>query len=93
MEDICYLKSGSIDQTYRDEADQLKKHKQNPYENELGSRTLLIKLRNGRIMSQTYREGIEGWLEGVPGLYKGLIDRISASRMIENLKKYKKYQI
>ena len=28
-----------------------------------------IKLRQGRIMSQTYREGIEGWLEGVPGLY------------------------
>ena len=58
---MCYLKSGNIDQTYRDEtdqlkqldqtyrdeADQLKPHKQNPYENELGSRTFLIKLRNG----------------------------------------------
>ena len=76
---MCYLKSGNIHQTYRDKTDQLKQHKQNPYENELGSWTFLIKLRNGRIMCQTCREGIEGWLEGVPGLYKGLTDRNSAS--------------
>ena len=83
MEVMCYLKSGNIDQTYRDKTDQLKKHKQNPYENELGSRTFLIKLRYG-FMCQTYREGIEGWLEGVPGLYKGLRERNSASGMTEN---------
>ena len=79
MEVMCYLKSGNIDQTYRDKTDQLKKHKQNPYENKVGPPTLQIKLRYGWIMCQTYRGGIEGWLESVPGLYKGLIDRNSAS--------------
>ena len=44
---MCYLKSGNIDQTYRDKADQFKKHKQNPYENEVGPPDLQIKLRYG----------------------------------------------
>ena len=47
MEVMCYLKSGNIDQTYRDKTDQLKKHKQNPYENKVGQPTFQIKLRNG----------------------------------------------
>ena len=45
MEVMCYLKSRNIDQTYRDEADQLKNHKQNQDENELGLWTFLIELR------------------------------------------------
>ena len=47
MEVMCYVKSGNIDQTYRDETDQLKKHKQNPYENEDGPPDLQIELRYG----------------------------------------------
>ena len=84
MEVMCYPKNRNIDQTYRDKTDLSKKHKQNPYKNEVGPPTLQIKLRYGWIMSQTYRGGIEGWLESVPGLYKGVIDRNSASRMTEN---------
>ena len=62
MEVIWKMKSGNIDQTYRAQTELLKTHKQNQYENKVGSRTFQIKLRYGWIMCQTYREGIEGWL-------------------------------
>ena len=57
--------------TYRDEKDQLKKHKQNQCEDEVGPPTFSIKLRYGWIMPQIYREGIEGWLESVKSKKNG----------------------
>ena len=40
--------------------------------------------KKGQTMCQTYRGGIEGWLESVPGLYGGLIDRNQAPGLKEH---------
>ena len=46
-----------------------------------------IKLKKRKMMCQTYRGRIEGWLESVPGLYKSLIERKKGPGFKENWQK------